>query len=280
MRDCSRGWKQVRVGALAAAADATAQLVQLREAEQVGAVDDERVDRRDVEPALDDRGADQHVVLAFPEVEHHPLETALVHLPVRDADARLGDELAQLLAHEVDVLHPVVDEEHLTLTQQLPPDRLGRGPVVELAHVGEDGLAVLGRRVHEREVADPGERHLEGARDRCRREREHVDVGAELLDELLVLDAETLLLVDDEQAEVLEPHVARQEAVGRRSPRRPTRRRRRRPRRPAPWRSGTATAPRRAPGSSRSARGTSGRAGWRAAWSGPGSRPACRPARP
>ena len=207
--------EQVRVGALAPAADATAQLVQLREPEQIGAVDDERVDGRDVEAALDDRGADQHVVLAFPEVEHHPLEATLVHLPVRDADARLGDELAQLLAHVVDVLHAVVDEEHLALAQQLPPDRLRCGALVELAHIGEDGLTVLGRRVHEGEIANAGERHLERARDRCRGEREHVHVGAELLDELLVLHAEALLLVDHQEAEILEADVARQQPVGR-----------------------------------------------------------------
>ena len=69
---------------------------------------------------------------------------------MRHADAGLGDELAQLLTDEVDVLHPVVDEEHLALTQQLPPDRFGGGTIVELADVGEDGLAVLGRCVHER----------------------------------------------------------------------------------------------------------------------------------
>ena len=46
------------------------------------------------------------------------------------------------------------------------------------------------------------------------RERQHVDAGAELLDLLLVADAEALLLVDHEQAQVLEVHVAREQAVG------------------------------------------------------------------
>ena len=168
--------EQVRVRALAPAADAAAQLVQLREPEQVGAVDDERVDRRHVEAALDDRGAHEHVVLVLPEVEHDPLEPALVHLPVRDRDARLGHELAHVLGDELDVLHAVVHEEHLALAQQLAPDRLGGGAVVVLADVGEDRLAVLGRRVHERQVADAGERQLERARDRRGGEREHVDV--------------------------------------------------------------------------------------------------------
>ena len=88
------GVEEVRVRALAAPPDPTAQLVELGETEQVGTVDDERVHRRDVEPALDDRRAHEHVVLALPEVEHDTFEPAFVHLSVRDADARLRDELA------------------------------------------------------------------------------------------------------------------------------------------------------------------------------------------
>ena len=182
--------QEVRVRALTAAADAAAQLVELREAEQVGTVDDERVHRRHVDAALDDRGAHEHVELVLPEVHHDPLEAGLVHLPVRDRDARLRDQRAHLFGDELDVAHTVVHVEHLALAEQLPPDGLGDRAVVVLADVGEDGLAVFRRRVDEREVADAGERQLERARDRRGREREHVDVGAQLLDELLVRHAE------------------------------------------------------------------------------------------
>ena len=44
--------------------------------------------------------------------------------------------------------------------------------------------------------------------------RDHVDVGPQLLDLLLVLDAEALLLVDDQQAEVLELDVGGEQAMG------------------------------------------------------------------
>ena len=43
---------------------------------------------------------------------------------------------------------------------------------------------------------------------------EHVDGGAEPLHLLLVLDAEPLLLVDDDQAEVLDPDVGVEQPVG------------------------------------------------------------------
>ena len=116
--------EEVRVRALPAAADAAAQLVELREPEHVGAVDDERVHRRHVEAALDDRRAHEHVVLVLPELLHDAFEPALVHLAVRDRDARFGHELAHVGGDVLDVLHPVVHVEHLALAQELAPDRL------------------------------------------------------------------------------------------------------------------------------------------------------------
>ena len=204
LSDAVGGMEEVGVGPLPGTADAAAQLVELAEAEQVGAVDDERVDRRHVDARLDDRRADEHVVLALPEVDDDLLERALVHLAVGDRDPGLGHEVADLGRDLLDVLHPVVHEEHLALAEQLAADRLADGPVVVLADVGEDRLAIGGRRVQQRQVADAGEAHLERARDRRRGERQHVDVGLQLLDRLLVADAEALLLVDHEQAESLE----------------------------------------------------------------------------
>ena len=74
-------------------------------------------------------------------------------------------------------------------------------------------MPVLGRRRERRHLADAGDRHLERARDRRRAHREDVDVRLELLQRVLVLDAEALLLVDDEEAEVLEDHLLGEDAV-------------------------------------------------------------------
>ena len=60
------------------------------------------------------------------------------------------------------------------------------------------------RRRDDRQLAHAGQRQLQRARDRRRRQRQHMDLGAQLLQPLLVGDAEMLLLVDDEEAEVLE----------------------------------------------------------------------------
>ena len=131
-----------------------------------------------------------------------------------DPDPGLGHELAQVLGDELDVLHLVVHEEDLALAEQLAADGLGDGTIVVLADVGEDRLALLGWRVHQRQIADAGERQLERPRDRCRRQRQHVHAGTQALDLLLVEDAEALLLVDHEQTEILEHDVAGEQAVG------------------------------------------------------------------
>ena len=50
----------------------------------------------------------------------------LVHLPMGDADPRLGNQLLHLAAHGGDGLYPVVDEEHLPAAVQLAQDGLAR----------------------------------------------------------------------------------------------------------------------------------------------------------
>ena len=100
--------EEVGVRELVAAADAPADLVELREPELVGALDDQRVRLRDVEPRLDDRRRDEHVGVAGEELQHLVLELALRHLAVRDEEAEVRAELLQLLRGLLDRLDAVV----------------------------------------------------------------------------------------------------------------------------------------------------------------------------
>ncbi len=103
--------------------------------------------------------------------------------------------------------------EDLAVAQQLAADRGADLLVVVAADVGQDRVPVLGRGEDRGHLADAGERHLQRARDRRRGHGEHVDVRAQRLDVLLVLDAEPLLLVDDHQAEVLVAQAGLQQPV-------------------------------------------------------------------
>ena len=272
--------EQVGVGPHPGPAHPAPQLVELAEPEQVGPVDHQGVDRGHVDARLDDGRAHQHVVGPLPEVEDDLLERSLVHLPVGHRHPGLGGHLPDPVGSGLDVLDAVVHVEHLALAQQLPPDRLGGGGLLELADVGQDRPAGGRRGVDHRQVADPGEGHLERARDGAGGQGQHVHPLGHGLDRLLVADPEPLLLVDDQQAELLEGDVLAEQAVGpdhhvdravgqagqhlvglgvgqEPAEQRHLHRERR-----------------------RTGRRRSGRAGWPAGWSAPARRPGSRPGRP
>ena len=206
--------QQVRVGALAAAPDAPADLVELGQAERVGVLDDQRVRLRDVDPRLDDRRAHEHVRAAAQVVHHHLLELALGHLAVGDREAHARAQRPQPLGRLVDRLDAVVQEERLPVALVLAQDRALDELLLVLAHVRLHRPAALRRRLDHRDVAQPRQRHLQRARDRRGRHRDHVHLQLQLAQQLLLLDPEALLLVDDQQAEILRADVAREHAVG------------------------------------------------------------------
>ena len=90
------------------AADAATQLVQLGQAEFVGALDDDGVGARHVDAGLDDGRGDQHVEALVVEVAHHLFQLAFAELAVTDADARLGHQFGQIGGALLDGLHIVV----------------------------------------------------------------------------------------------------------------------------------------------------------------------------
>ena len=205
--------EEVGIGPLPTSTHSAAELVQLREPQPVGTLDDQGVGVGDVQAGFDYRRADEHVELLVPEVQDHLLQTPLGHLAVGRRDPRLGHEFADARGGLLDARHLVVDEEDLPLAQQLTPDRRAHLALVIGADIGEDWVPLLGRRCESGHFAYAGHGHLERARDRRRGHCEHVDVGAHRLELLLVLDAETLLLVDDDQPEVLELVVLGQQAM-------------------------------------------------------------------
>src|SRR5262249_18702030 len=60
------------------------------------------------------------------------------------------------------------------------------------------------RRRDDREITHATQGELQCARDRCGREREHMNFRTQLLEPLLMADPEVLLFIDHKQAEILE----------------------------------------------------------------------------
>ncbi len=156
----------------------------------------------------------QHVELAVEERAHDVLERGRRHLAVGDGDAHLRHGLVEEGLGLGEILDARADIKGLAAAVALAQQRFAHHHRIERRDEGAHGEAVDRGRGDDRHLAHAGERELQGARDRRRGERQHMDLGAQLLELLLVADAKVLLLVDDDEAEILELDGLAEQRVG------------------------------------------------------------------
>ena len=218
-RRCLLGERQlarehkVRIGLRGRTAHAALKLVELCQTQTLRVLDDERVGGRVIDAALHDGRGDKHVDLLGRELDHHVLDLARAHLAVRHAHARLGRGLVHARHGVVDGLDAVGHVIHLTAAAHLQANRRTHHVGVVLPHVHDHGTTPGRRCGDQAHVAHATRGHLHGSRNRRCREREHVDLLAQVFELLLVLHTKALLLVDDHHAQVLGVHVGRKQAV-------------------------------------------------------------------
>ncbi|MNM80765.1 hypothetical protein D3C81_927410 [compost metagenome] len=212
-RTLVRRHHQVGVGTVMRTTHTTTQLMQLRQAELVGAVDDDGVGVGDVDARFDDRTGEQHVETLLLEIQHHLFQLALGHLPMRHTDACFGHQLGQLTLHAAHAFHIVVQEVQLAAARQLTLERLAQLRVVPRRDEGLDRQPVRRRRGDDRQIAQPGHGHVERAWNGRGGEREQMHVRAHRLQRFLLAHTETLFFIDDDQAQIAELHIRLQQAV-------------------------------------------------------------------
>ena len=105
---------EIRVGLVLRPPDATAELVEVSEAEAVGAIDDDCVRVRNVDAAFDDGGGDKDVRFAVDEFGHDLLQFIALHLAVADQDPGLWDESANALGDIVNIDDAIMEKVGLT----------------------------------------------------------------------------------------------------------------------------------------------------------------------
>ena len=115
---------------------APAQLIQITEAEPVGAVDDNGVGVRDIDAALDDGGGEQHIGFAVDEGGHHILQFIGLHLAVPHQNARLRHNALQFFLQRINGAHAVVQEKNLTAPMQFALDGATDQIFIVISHNG------------------------------------------------------------------------------------------------------------------------------------------------
>ena len=132
---------------------------------------------------------------------------------MRHRDLELGHLLVEEGADLRDVLDARADVEALATAIALAQKGLADGQGVEGRNEASHREAIDRRGRDDRELAHAREGELQGARNGRRREGENMHLGAQLLQTLLMSDAEMLLLVDDDEAEPLELHRFREQRM-------------------------------------------------------------------
>ncbi len=115
-----------------------------------------------------------------------------------DGDGRLWHCLAHPLGHLFNANHTVVDEIDLSASIQFTQDGSTNEGFVIIREGGLDGQSFLRRRVNRAHVAHARQGHVQRAGDGCGCERQHIYLGAHLLQPLLVAYTKSLLLINHE----------------------------------------------------------------------------------
>ena len=97
------------------AADPTPKLVQFRETEAVRAIDDNRVDVRNVDPALNDGRAEQDVDRSFVECSHDRGQFTFLHLAMPDGNFCFRHEVFEAILDAPNRKYAVVQKIDLPL---------------------------------------------------------------------------------------------------------------------------------------------------------------------
>ena len=141
------------------------------------------------------------------------LQIALVHLPVADGNFRLGDQIAEQFRHRVNRIDAIMQIKHLPAAINFVENRLFDQLCLVSTNDGLNRQTFPRRRFNDAQITRPHERHVKRARNRRRAHRQHIDIRTQALDFLLLLHAETMFLVNDEQAEFFKFHGGAEQGV-------------------------------------------------------------------
>ena len=135
-------------------------------------------------------------------------------MAVGHGETRFRHQFTQLGDDGVNGLHAVVHEIDLAVAVQFAQDGTADGAGVPGQDLCFDGQAIGGRHIHQAQVADAQHGHVQCAWNGRGGHGDHIQIGLQLLDLLLVHHAEALLFIHHQQTQFVECHILGEEAVG------------------------------------------------------------------
>src|SRR5215213_2576023 len=168
------------IGPLLRPSDAAAKLIELCQAEHVGAIHDKRIGGGDVEAGFYDGRRQEYVVFAVVEPGHDVLKFGRRQAAVRDSEPCFRHQGPDRRGDFTEIGNARHDEKALAAAIKLAQERFANDHGIEGRDVGSYSQAVEGRRGNQRQLANARQGQLERTGNGRRREREHVHIGLQL----------------------------------------------------------------------------------------------------
>ena len=161
-------------------------------------MNDQRIDVRNVDSCLDDRRTDKNIRVSFEERDQLTLEFGFRHPTVRRDNPCFRYERANLFCLSLDAFDPVIQEERLSPPTEFPLECFPHDDSVVFHDIRLDRITVFRWGLKDREIADPDHRHVQCSRNRCRCQRQDINVRLQLFQTLFVFHTESLLFINDQ----------------------------------------------------------------------------------
>ncbi len=200
------------VGLRRAAADASAQLVQLGETESVRTLDQHDGGIRHIHTDFDDGCGNQDVVFAVAELEHDRFFFFGSHAAMQETHLELREDILRergVVVHRgagrrlVALVDQRIDDEGLTSVLDLRTDEsVGALAFARGQNMRGNRLAACGHFIHDGEVEVAVDGQCQRARDGSGGHHQQVRMGAFAAQRGALFDAETMLFVNDGQLQV------------------------------------------------------------------------------
>src|SRR3989442_13226989 len=147
------------------------------------------------------------------EIEHYPLHLFFIHLSVANSQTRLRYQAFDERCNRFDGFHPVVYEKSLSATAKFKFNCRFDNVLRKLNDLSLDRQPIAWRSFNQGHITQSAERHVERTRNGCSRKRQYVNALLEMFQSFFVSHAKALLFVNNNNAELLEFNVFRQQAM-------------------------------------------------------------------
>ena len=146
------------VGSSVSPADSASQLVEVRQPKTICPVDHDGIGVRNINSAFDNGGREENIRFPLDKRMHDIFEVLPGHLAVANQNPGFGNQFEQTLSYDFNTLNPVVEEENLSATLQLPANAVPYDAFVVGADRSVNRDAVRRRSVDCGHVADAHQR--------------------------------------------------------------------------------------------------------------------------